>query len=193
VASDPGEGDHLAVLYTDPDDRDALLLPYLAGARARGEGAVCVTAVEPDLMASQVRALGGEVEVLPTAEAYLRGGSFSAPFMAGWLAELAAASPAGSQAPRLRIAGDLDWIEVLDADGLVELFRYEATLSTFAPSSRHSLVCFYDLSRLSAAGVVEVLRTHPKAILGGALWDSPFYDPAALNPVEIPPHAPGDG
>ena len=189
VAADPGEGAHLAVLYSDPQDRDATLVPYLAGALDHGEGAVCVTADDPELLGRQIRGAAGRdgsVQVLRTAETYLRGGRFSAPAMAGWLADLTAQAPAGSDAPRLRIAGDLNWIDVLDADGLVELFRYEATLSTFAPAGRHSLVCFYDLRLLPAAAVVEVLRTHPKAMLGGALWDSPFYVPAALRPLQLP-------
>jgi hypothetical protein len=179
----PGEGEHIAVLYTDPADRDATLIPYLAGALAAGDGAVCVTAVDPAVIHEQVRRAGptttDRVEVLGTEQTYLPGGSFSAPAMSSWLADLAAAAPRGSEAPRLRIAGDLAWVERLDDAGLGELFDYEAALDAFAPECRHTFACFYDLTRIPAAGVLDVLRTHPRALVNGVLWDSPFYRASA--------------
>ena len=174
-----GEGEHVAVLYTDAAGRDATLIPYLAAGLAAGEGAVCVTGVDAALVREQVRlaepTAAGHVEVLATADTYLAGGEFSAPAMSAWLAELAATAPRGSDARRLRIAGDLGWTERLDAAGLVDLFEYESALDGFAPRSRHTFACFYDLTRIPAAGVLEVLRTHPRALVNGVLWDSPFY------------------
>jgi hypothetical protein len=140
---------------------------------------VCVTAADPERLHEQVGRAAPErpdlLDVRATDQTYLRGGAFSAPAMSSWLAELAAAAPAGSTAPRLRIAGDLAWAEGLDAAGLAELFDYEATLDTFAPGCRHTFACFYDLTRIPAASVLEVLRTHPRALVNGVLWDSPFY------------------
>lgn len=188
VLARPAEGEHVAVLYTEAAERDATLIPYLAGALAAGEGALCVTAVDPDLLREQVgHAEAGDahrLEVLATEKTYLADGRFSAPAMASWLAELAAAAPSGSDAPRLRIAGDLAWAECLDADGLVDLFAYEATLDTFAVGCRHTFACFYDLTRISGVAVLEVLRTHPRALVNGVLWDSPFYLPSQGPPVE---------
>lgn len=182
--AEPGEGAHIAVLYRGPDGRDEVLIPYLAGARAREEGALCVTHVDPDEFADRVvRAVGepGSVEVLRTEDSYLRDGSFSAPAMSGWLAEVGQTAPRGSDALRIRIAGDLSWIEALGEEGFDELVEYENSLNAIAPGCRHTFACFYDLGQLAAEQIVALLRTHPQVVLDGALWDSPFYVEAGTD------------
>jgi hypothetical protein len=180
--TDPGEGAHIAVLYRGPDGRDEILMPYLAGAHERGEGAMCVTHVDAGEFASQVARAGapaGSVEVLRTADTYLRGGAFSAPAMSGWLAQVGQAAPRGSDGRRLRIAGDLTWIEALGEEGFDELIEYETSLNSIAPACRHTLACFYDLGLLAADQIVALLRAHPQVVIDGTLWDSPFYLDAA--------------
>src|SRR5581483_4391096 len=176
VLDQPAEGAHLAVLFAGCEEQWSTLVPYLTGALARGEGAVCVTSAEEDLRA-RVNA-----EVVPTSQSYLRGGWFNPDFMLEWLADLSAGAPAGGQGPRQCIAGVLDWVGDLDPAGLTELFRYESSLNLIAASSRHTFACFYDLRALRAEGVLTVLRTHPRVVLGGMPWDSPFYDESGLDP-----------
>lgn len=182
--ADPGEGAHIAVLYRGRDGRDEVLIPYLAGARSRDEGALCVTALDPDEFTGRVdRAAGGpgSVEVLRTEDSYLRGGAFSASAMSGWLAQVGQTAPRGSDARRIRIAGDLSWIEALGQEGFDELIEYETSLNSIAPACRHSLACFYDLGQLDADQVVALLRAHPRVVIDGALWDSPFYVDSATD------------
>ncbi|MGQ0464717.1 MAG: MEDS domain-containing protein [Sporichthyaceae bacterium] len=176
--ADPGEGTHIVVLYRGSDGRDEVLVPYLAGARALDEGALCITATDPHVFAEAVDdAAGatGTVEVLRTADSYLRGGTFSGAAMTGWLRQVGQAAPRGSDARRLRIAGDLRWIEGLDAEGFDELIEYETSLNSVAPACRHTLACFYDLGLLDADRIVALLGAHPQVVIDGALWDSPFY------------------
>jgi len=187
----PAEGAHLAVLCADLGERQSLLTTYLAGALTRGDGAVCVTAEPADDLRNRVaRQAGGDcratVEVVPTVGSYLHDGRFSGAFMAQWLARLAAAAPRGSPAPRQCIAGVLDWVEDLDPAGFDDLFRYESTLSFLAPTSRHTLACFYDLARLPAAEVVNVMRAHPCLVVSGQVWESPFHDDEELRPLPLP-------
>ena len=189
----PEEGAHVAVLCGDAGERQALLAGYLAGALRRGEGAVCVTAEEPEQLRERVRDSGGsapesgpDVEVVATAQSYLRDGRFSGQFMVDWLAQLTAAAPAGSGLPRQCVAGVLDWVDGLDTGGFDELFRYESTLNLLAPAGRHTLACFYDLARLPAAEVINVLRAHPQVVISGTVWKSPFYDDKDLRPLPLP-------
>jgi hypothetical protein len=125
------------------------------------------------------------VAVVPTAESYLRGGAFSGQYMAGWVADLVRQPPAGRVA-RQCIAGVLDWCGDLDAAGFADLYRYESTLNLLAPSIRHTMACFYDLQVLPAAQIISVLRTHPRVVVSGAVWDSPFYDEEQLDPLPLP-------
>ena len=47
-------------------------------------------------------------------------------------------------------------------------------------ASRHeaTIVCTYDLARFSAAAVIDVLRSHPVAVIGGMVHENPFHVPA---------------
>jgi hypothetical protein len=178
VLDAPPESVHLAVLYNHPGERDTLLTRYLAGAVRRGEGAVCVTAE------AAAAGLAAEVSVVPTADSYLRGGTFDAAFMSGYVADLVA-TPGDRQC----IAGVLDWFAEVDPATYEELYRYESTLNLLAPTSRHTLACFYDLATLPAARVIDVLRTHPRVVVSGTVWDSPFYDEEQLRPLLLPDSA----
>jgi hypothetical protein len=173
VLDAPPEGAHLAVLFTHPGERETLLTRYLAGAVRRGEGAVCVTA--------DAVGISAEVAVVPAEGTYLRDGQFSAEFMSGYVADMVAA-PGRRQC----IAGVLDWFADVDAATYEALYRYESTLNVLAPTSRHTLACFYDLRALPAAQVINVLRTHPRVVVSGAVWDSPFYDEEQLRPLPLP-------
>jgi hypothetical protein len=188
VLDGPPEGTHLAVLFNHAGERETLLTRYLAGAVRRGEGAVCVTAEAAEELTGSLRRAAGpaaEVAVVPTADSYLRGGEFSAQFMAGWVADLVRQNPPGGP-ERQCIAGVLDWFGDLDASGFEDLYRYESTLNLLAPTIRHTLACFYDLQVLPAAQVVNVLRTHPRVVVSGCVWDSPFYDVEQLRPLPLP-------
>jgi hypothetical protein len=176
VLDQPAEGAHLAVLFSGSDEQWATLIPYLTGALVRGEGAVCVTSAEEQLRARV------EADVVPTAQSYLKDGLFNPAFMLEWLGDLSAGAPAGGQGPRQCIAGVLDWVGDLDPGGLTELFRYESSLNLIAASSRHTFACYYDLRALRAEGVLTVLRTHPRVVVGGMPWESPFYEESALDP-----------
>jgi hypothetical protein len=156
------------------------LRPYLTGGLDRDEGALCIADRTPDVERSE------EIEFRSVAATYLRGGAFSADAMTGCLADQASAEPVGSSGRRLRIAGDLDWVESLDAAGFAELLRYEEGLTELAAGSRHTYACFYDLGKLAAGQVIALLRAHPRAIIDGAVWDSPFYVDGCTD--DGPPH-----
>lgn len=184
VLDAPPEGAHLAVLFTHPGERETLLTRYLAGAVRRGEGAVCVTAEAAEELSGSLRRAAGanaEVAVVAAEDTYLRDGQFSADFMSGYVADMVAA-PGRRQC----IAGVLDWFADVDPATYEELYRYESTLNLLAPTSRHTLACFYDLRALPAAQVINVLRTHPRVVVSGTVWDSPFYDEAQLQPLPLP-------
>ena len=71
-----------------------------------------------------------------------------------------------------RITGHGEW-----AGEHEHFLEYEARLNEVVPEGRDTVVCLYDLSKTSAALIVDVLRTHPLVILGGLLQENPFYVP----------------
>lgn len=42
---------------------------------------------------------------------------------------------------------------------------------------RDPVVCLYDLTKLSAGVIIDVLRNHPLVIIGGTLQENPFFVP----------------
>ena len=173
------EGTHIAVLYSDRAERDAHLIPYLSAAARVGKSSVCVASDEPEDLKRQVEDLvpgsSDQLEVFGTDTTYLRDGKFACTEMTEWLESFARAVPVGSADRPSHIAGDINWLSRLDSQDLTELNAYEASLDSFASGCRHTFACFYEASSLPASNVLSVFRTHPQVVVGGALWQSPFY------------------
>jgi hypothetical protein len=95
---------------------------------------------------------------------------------------LIAAREAGYR--RTRLLGDMDWaLENQIRDG--DLIALEARLNEVY--SRHEVwvICAYDLTRFSGSVVLDVMRTHPVAMIGGVLQHNPFYIPPAQMLKEL--------
>jgi hypothetical protein len=56
--------------------------------------------------------------------------------------------------------------------------EYESRLNSILPRYPDLVICTYDLNRVSAALVLDVLRTHPMVIIEGLLQVNPFFSPA---------------
>lgn len=185
------EGTHIAVLYSDRAERDAHLIPYLSAAARVGKSSVCVASDEPEDLKHQVEGLvpgsADQLEVFGTDTTYLRDGTFARAEMTEWLESCARAVPVGSADRPSHIAGDINWINRLESQDLTELHAYEASLDAFASGCRHTFACFYDASSLPASNLLSVFRTHRTVVVGGVLWESPFYAGQTAPPVSPRP------
>lgn len=56
-----------------------------------------------------------------------------------------------------------------------DLVEYCTRLNHVVPKHQATVVCTYDLARFSARSIIDVLRTHPVAIIGGVVHENPFY------------------
>ena len=61
--------------------------------------------------------------------------------------------------------------------GVEDLLEYETRLNHILPQYDDVVVCTYDVSKFSASVVVDILRTHPWAVVGRTLQQNPFYIP----------------
>jgi hypothetical protein len=77
---------------------------------------------------------------------------------------------------RTRVIAEMDWA-VQDEIRDDELIALEAQLHEVY--SRHDVwaICAYDLSHFGSAAVLDILRTHPAAMIGGVLQHNPFFVP----------------
>jgi DNA-binding CsgD family transcriptional regulator len=74
----------------------------------------------------------------------------------------------------LRSAGDASGVAAL-AEDFDEFAVYEPEMNRLVAQQPQTVLCLYDLRIFGSNVVGEVLRTHPRVLLGGAAVDSPRY------------------
>lgn len=187
-------GDHLCAIYLGRQERDDIVLPYLrAGLRA---GDKCIAIIDSSPLGDVLAGIGDEREVegyvasrqleLHTPdEAYLRTPPFTTEAMLEFWESTVGAAVKGGAYGFARATGEMPW-EMRLLPGRTEFFRYEAALNRFAPRYPQAIVCLYDLERFGGGILVDLLRTHPKLLMGGLVLENPHYrapDDLAAGPA----------
>jgi hypothetical protein len=187
---DPGlqTGDHVCGFYWGVEGRDEIMLPFLLAGLEAGDACICVVhATEPaavlDRLRSEIdlepRLASQQLDVRPSSEAYLRGGRFSVTEMVAFYEEfVSAATSAGGVA---RVTGEGAWA-LEGHPGVEHLIDYESQINSMI--TRHPpqmILCLYDLGLFGGSMIVDLLKTHPKILLGGLLIENPHY----LTPDEF--------
>jgi hypothetical protein len=181
-------GDHICAFYPSLADRDEILVPYLREGLKSGDKCVCVVdASDPEHVLAELGAdvdlgpyLGRhQLEVQRSDETYLRGGTFSTDAMLEfWNQAVGGATAAGFGFTRA--VGEMTWA-LRQMPGVEELIGYESRLNRFLPRYPQVILCLYELDQFSGEVLVDVLKTHPKVLLGGMVLDNPYY----LEPDEF--------
>lgn len=181
-------GDHICAFYPSLADRDEILLPYLREGLKTGDKCVCVVDTsDPEHI---LAALGADIDLGPylrrrqlevrrSDETYLRDGAFSTERMLEfWTQSVGGATSAGFGFARA--VGEMTWA-LRQMPGVEELVGYESQLNRFLPRYPQVILCLYELDQFSGEVLVDVLKTHPKVLLGGMVLDNPYY----LEPDEF--------
>jgi hypothetical protein len=114
----------------------------------------------------------GRQKLLGFEDTYLKGGGFSADGMLATMEE-AMVSIRREGFPALRGFGEMHWaVGLPDTEQLIE---YESRLNYLVPQFDASIVCVYDVSKFNGRVVMDILSTHPKVILGGQIFENPYY------------------
>lgn len=183
VGVDLVPGDHMCAVYLGQQERDDIVLPYLReGLR---DGDKCIVIIDSSPLGDLQARIGDKQEVdgyvasrqleLHTAnEAYLRTPPFTTEAMIQfWATNVGAAVTDGPYA-FARVAGEMP-SELRELPGRDEFFRYESELNRYAPRYPQAIVCMYDLGRFGGGILVDLLRTHPKVLMGGLVLENPHY------------------
>jgi hypothetical protein len=93
-------------------------------------------------------------------------------------------SGAAAGSPGIRLLAHMEWA-LLDKPGVDDLLEYETRLNDVFPKYDHPGICTYDLSKFSASGAMDIMRTHPVVIIGGVLQENPFFVPPDQFLLEI--------
>lgn len=174
---------HICAFVDSREQQYEILLPFLR------QGLECndclLTVVSPENHADHVVRLhaagidtgalapAGQLMLHTFEDTYLKDGFFSADRMLGLLeGALAGARSAGFRA--LRGFGEMDWA-LCGLPGTEELVEYEARINYIVPKFNDPLVCVYDVNKFSGRVITDILSTHPKVIMGGKIYENPYY------------------
>jgi PAS domain S-box-containing protein len=178
-------GDHLCCLYETEQEHQAVLTPFLRQGLERGEKVLyIVDAHAAEAVLGYLRADGldvepylacGQLAILTSDETYTREGVFDPGEMIALLkAETEATLAEGY--PALRVTGEMTWV-LRGLPGSERLIEYEARLNEFFPGSHCLAICQYDRRRFKPALLLDVLHTHPIAVVGTGVYDNFYYIP----------------
>jgi MEDS: MEthanogen/methylotroph, DcmR Sensory domain len=120
-----------------------------------------------------------QLEVLDSYATYLADGGFLPARMLEFWAAKARQSPFAGTGVARNI-GDMSWAH-RSQGAVAELIGYESELNRIMADVPQVNLCLYDLTRCSGDLIMDVLKTHPKALLGGMVIDNPYY----LEPDEF--------
>ncbi len=188
-------GEHICFLYETPNEHQAVLTPFLRDGLERREKVIYIADshdfehildyLRADQMDVESALANGQLSLVTAHDTYLHNGAFDPDKMIAFLREQTdQAISEGYTA--LRVSGEMTWVlgNLPDSKLLIE---YEVKLNEFFPESRCLAICQYDRRRFDAAVLLEVLRTHPKVIIGTEACENCYYvPPAALKDWELP-------
>ncbi len=183
-----GVGDHLCGLYAGARQRDQLVIPFLEAGLRRGDKCICVVdGIEPteivDALGADVdgaeRAAGKQLDVMGASDVYLRSGSFSpAEIVSCWKAAISEAMYDG----RFDLVRAVETWSLQDVvPSLRELLALESEMNRYLPLYPQVILCLYDLEHFGGGVVVDLLKTHPRILMGGLVIENPY----CLTPDEL--------
>jgi hypothetical protein len=178
-----GEYRHVCAFFSSPQEKYATLLPFVRDGLERGERGYHIIPSKHlaehleqlDIGGIDVAAAqgSGQLEVVRAEDTFLRPGHFNRD---GLLAHIQEALKSGATLgfPITRLIGYPETI-LEDLSGINEFIEFETRLNDVLPSYADPVICLYDTNLLNGTIAVDLLRTHPVAIIGGLLYENPFF------------------
>ena len=184
---------HVCAFFSSAEEEHRVLRAFIKEGLDGGEKAIHI--VDPRTRADYLarlaeggidveRVMGtGQLDVPVWEETYLCDDCFDQEAMLRLVEETLQTSVAAGY-PRTRIVAHMEWA-LLDKPGGEYLLEYEARANQLLPKYHAPAICAYDLTKFTASDVMDILRAHPMAIIGGVLRENPFYVPPDQYLVEI--------
>jgi DcmR-like sensory protein len=176
---------HVCAFFSSLQEEYDILLPFVRDGLQRGERAyhLLPSQYRPEHL-EQLRSAGidveaaqrrGQLEVATSQETYLRGDRFNKDAAIALMQEvLKTGATLGFPLTRLIAHAETvleDWSRVND------WIEYEARVNDLLECYDDPVICTYDANLLNGTIAVDILRTHPVAIIGGLLHQNPFFVP----------------
>jgi hypothetical protein len=181
-------GTHICAFFRGIPERDAIVVPFLLEGLRCGDKCYCFLDDGIDAVRAAVAA---NDSVLPEVEAnqlvigssketYLRRGGFSAQDMLDFWDDSVSTALHQEGFPFVRSTGEKTWTPE-ELPGLPDFLAYESELNRFVQRYPQVILCLYDLEHHSGEILVDILKTHPKVLMGGTVLENLYY----LEPDEF--------
>jgi hypothetical protein len=179
-----GRHRHVCAFFDNQDQEDKVIIPFLKEGIDSGERAFCISSAEMRTpLLQKLRDAGTEVamaekrdqlKIEQWGKAVVGSGRFDQGAMIERIeGVLSQGREKGFELTRF--VGRMDWVREYSV-GINELVEYETRLNRIWRKFNDPIICVYDLSTFNAGALVNILRTHPVAILGDVVAENPFYD-----------------
>jgi signal transduction histidine kinase/CheY-like chemotaxis protein len=116
----------------------------------------------------------GQFQVRFYADVYMTNGKFAPEFMVDRLSAFTHSCVAEGYSA-LRICGDMSWV-TKEQDLTSKLIKYESMLNHAFPEN-YAALCMYDIRAFKPSDMLQVLATHPQAIINEKLLQNIYYMP----------------
>jgi hypothetical protein len=77
----------------------------------------------------------------------------------------------------VRIMGNMGWT-LKGSPGTDEVIEFESRVNEVLSRTKQLAICVYDMSKISGALMMDILRSHPLTLIGSVIHENPFYTPA---------------
>ncbi|HDQ14803.1 MAG TPA: PAS domain S-box protein [Sediminispirochaeta sp.] len=179
------KGDHLCCIYQSEEEHEAVIRPFvLEGLTNKHKIIYIVDARTAETVVSKLSKNGedirgplsrGQLVILDRSDTYTKNKIFDPDAMIELLEkETKKALEEGYRA--LRVTGEMSWA-LRNLPGTERLIEYENKLNEFMPRHSCMAICQYDRRVFDPAILLDVLRTHPIAIVGTKLYENFYYLP----------------
>ncbi len=177
--------DHLCCIYETEAEHRRVMTAFLRQGLERNEKVLYIidehTAetilryLKDDGLDVQSYLSQGQLKIMTQDDTYVRDGVFDPDGMIAMLkVETQVALQEGYAA--LRVTGEMSWA-LRGLPGSERLIEYEIKLNTFFPGQRCMALCQYDRRRFAPEVLLDILRTHPIAVIGTEVYDNFYYTP----------------
>ena len=173
---------HVCAFFDSREQKYETMIPFLQDAIAAGDSVInivddCDRAAHLDTLQREGvpvgRAMGnGTLRMFTSEQTYLQPGHDTLPRLLGFLRKELELAKDDNRC--LRTWGEMNWIERNEVP-IAAVLEYEARVNELFPNFECTLLCIYDLAKISAVRMADILMTHPSAIINGRLRRNPHY------------------
>jgi hypothetical protein len=181
-------GTHICAFFRGVSERDEIMVPFLREGLRAGNKCMCIIDDGAEGVSAALGADAGfaadaeahRIDIRSSKETYLRRGRFSTQEMLDFWDDSVGAALNEDGYPFVRSTGETTWT-LKELPGLYDFMTYEAELNRFLPRYPQVILCLYDLDHFGGQILVDILKTHPKVLMGGTVLENLHY----LEPDEF--------